>query len=115
MPSERNFALWFAALCLLIGRFRMGWLIAAAILAGLGFFAPVVLRPFNRAWFRFGLLLARFLNPIVMAILYCAAIIPIGVLGKLVGRDPLRLKIDRAAASYWIHRKDKPQSMLRQF
>ncbi len=118
-PSERSFGLWFAALCLLAGLWKFTvrplWLGAAVSLLIAALAVPTLLRPFNLLWYRFGLLLARVMNPIVMALVYGIAIVPIGLIWKLTGRDPLRLELDRAANSYWIPREDKPQSMLRQF
>jgi len=36
--------------------------------------------------------------------LYAIFILPIGLLLKLFGKDPLRLKLDQTANSYWIKR-----------
>lgn len=94
---------------------RPPWLVAGAVLAILAIAAPALLRPFNLLWHQFGLLLARVMNPVVMAAVYALAIVPIGLLWKLLGRDPLRLRLDRQTESYWVARRDKPQSMLRQF
>ncbi len=119
MPTERNFGLWFAAICATAGLWRFtvrpGWLIAAALFGVAAFGAPALLRPLNLVWHRFGLLLARIMNPIAMALVYAVAIVPIGLLWKLAGHDPLRRKLDPGAASYWIPRTAKPQSMSRQF
>ena len=118
-PTERNFGLWFAFLCLAAGLWKFTvrplWLGAAFLLLIAALAAPALLKPLNRIWYRFGLLLARVMNPIAMALVYVIAIVPIGLVWKLTRRDPLRLKLDRAAASYWIPREDKPQSMSRQF
>jgi len=40
----------------------------------------------------------------VMLIIYFLVITPIGVAMRLVGRDPMRRKLDPAAGSYWIKR-----------
>ena len=119
MPTDRSFGLWFAALCALAGLWRFtirpAWLAASAGFLVLGLFAPAVLGPLNRGWHRFGLLLARVMNPIVMAVIFAIVIVPIGLLWKLTGKDPLRRKLDPQAESYWIKRAAQPESMSRQF
>ena len=78
---------------------------------------PMLLAPFNRVWFKFGLLL-RVVNPLVMAVIYFAVVTPTGPVMRTLGKDPLRLKCDPDAQSYWIHR-DPPgperESMQNQF
>jgi hypothetical protein len=55
---------------------------------------------------------------VVMTLLYCVTIAPVGVAMKLRGKDPLRLKYDPGAPSYWILRQPPgpaPESMRNQF
>src|SRR5262245_33986152 len=91
--------------------------VAAAFLASaLLWTAP--LRLFNRAWLKLGLLLSKIVSPIVMTVLFYATVTPIGVLMRWAGKDPLRLRRDTAAASYWIPREPPgpaPESMKQQF
>jgi hypothetical protein len=91
-------------------------------LAGLGAFLVVLalvtpswLGPLNRLWFRFGLLLARVTNPIVMGILFFGVMTPMAWFVRLRGQDLLRLKRDSAAASYWIDRETAPTPLEKQF
>ena len=57
-------------------------------------------------------------NPLVMALIYFAVVTPTGLVMRALGKDPLRLKYDPDAQSYWIHR-DPPgperESMQNQF
>jgi hypothetical protein len=52
--------------------------------------------------------LYKVVNPVVMTVLYVSTIVPIGVLMRMSGKDPLRLKPRPDAASYWIER-ESPQ------
>ena len=76
------------------------------------------LAPFNRLWFRFGLVLGRIVNPVVLAVIYVAVVTPTGLVMRARGKDPLRLRRDPRAASYWIRRDPpgpEPGSMTNQF
>jgi large-conductance mechanosensitive channel len=89
-----------------------GLFLAAAL------FAPKLLRPMNRVWFKFGLLLHHIINPLVMGLLFFLTVTPVAILMRLSGKDPLRLKSAPAARSYWIPRPPSgPASttMKRQF
>lgn len=90
---------------------------AAAFLVT-GLIKPTLLGPLNQQWQRFGRLLQRITNPIIMAILFFSTITPFGLIMRLLNRDVLRLKWDRGAASYWIPRRPPgppPGSMKDQF
>ena len=126
LPSERKFGITFAIVFLAISTFmtlqgNAAWPVAAVL--ALGFlgcaaFAPYLLKPLNRLWFRFGLMLHAIVSPIVLIVLFFLVITPIGVVARLVGKDFLRLRFNKKAATYWIDRKPpgpSPQSMSNQF
>ena len=77
-----------------------------------------MLAPLNRLWLRLGVLLNRIVNPLVMGLIFFTAILPTGLLMRAWGKDPLRLRREPKAASYWIAREssDPPsESMKQQF
>jgi hypothetical protein len=124
--SNRNFGLVFAgffaivgvALPLIRGHAPCWWaLVAAALFLTLALAAPQLLAPLNRLWFRVGLALGRVVSPVVMAFVYYGVVVPIGLVMRARGKDPLRLGRSAAAASYWIEREPGPRrgSMSRQF
>jgi predicted membrane metal-binding protein len=124
--SERGFAIVFALVFVLFGLWpaigggppRAWSLLVAAVLLIAGFLAPGLLAPFNRLWFRFGLLLGRIVSPVVLAVLFFATVLPTGLMMRLFGKDILRLRLDREAESYWIPRDPpgpEPESLRRQF
>jgi hypothetical protein len=65
---------------------------------------PSILHPLNLLWLKFGLLLHRIVNPVVMTLLFYGTILPTGIVMRLMGRDLLRLKLMPDADSYWIAR-----------
>jgi hypothetical protein len=72
--------------------------------------APRLLSPLNRLWMALGRLLNRIVSPIVMMVLFLVAVVPTGIVLRLLGRDPLKLKFDRSAATYWQRRSEEQQS-----
>lgn len=91
--------------------------VAAAFLAAAYLF-PKALTPLNWGWTRFGLLLHHVMNPLIMGLLFFLTVTPVGLVMRLMGKDPLRLKFDRGAKTYWIERNPpgpEPDTMRRQF
>lgn len=110
--SERELGITFAAILSIIGFVRLyqghDWwatcLSAAVIFLFLAFFWVAPLRPINRLWYRFGLLMFHMVNPIIMGIIFFVTIFPIGLLMRILGKDQLKLKFNRGAETYWEKR-----------
>jgi hypothetical protein len=78
-------------------------LVVALLFASSTLLAPHLLTPFNRLWFRLGVLLGKVSSPIVLGFIFLFLIIPISLFMRLIGRDELRLK-KQIVESYWIDR-----------
>ncbi len=126
--SERTFGLTVGGILALVGGARVLFfaltatnvvlLGAGGVLILLGLVAPASLAQLNRLWYKLGLLLSKIVNPLVLGLMFFSTVTPIGLLLRAVGADPLRLKRDPNAKSYWIDRKPpgpSPESMKRQF
>ncbi len=125
--TDRGFGLVMAALFTIIalwpplfsgGPFRLWAIVVAATLLALALTVPRVLAPFNQAWLKFGLLMSRIVNPVVLGLMFYVVVTPFGLVMRLFGKDPLRLKRDSQATSYWIERHPpgpSPESMRNQF
>ncbi|MEM7043640.1 MAG: SxtJ family membrane protein [Pseudomonadota bacterium] len=133
--SDRGFGLTVGGILLAILLIRLGleWWRADAVTPGwfdytlggiglplviLGLIAPAILAPLNRGWTKLGLLLFKVVNPIVLGLIFLVTIVPIGLLLRLFGKDPLRLSFEPDAKSYWIERDPPgpaPDSMPQQF
>ena len=90
----------------------------AALFVAAALLRPAVLHPLNLVWLRFGLLLHRVVNPVVMALLFYGTVLPAGLVMRLMGKDLLRLKRQPDADSYWIVRQPpgpSPETMRDQF
>ena len=124
--SDRNFGFVFAgvfagvALWPLVHSHPVRWWSAAlaVVVAAIAVFSPHWLSLPNKAWSKLGLLLGAIVSPIALAIVFYGVITPIGALMRMTGKDPLRLKFDRTAPSYWIPRDPpgpKPDSLNHPF
>jgi hypothetical protein len=125
-PSDRKFGLTLGGILALIAIIKavehspwgIVWGALAAALIGFALLRPSLLTMPNHLWLKLGLLLHRIVNPVIMAVLYYGTILPVGLAMRACGKDPLHLKLDRGAASYWLPRCDeRPQSeaMRQQF
>lgn len=126
--SDRGFGLTVGGILLLIALVRawfhgLGWVQyglggIGLLLVVLGLVLPHSLSLLNRGWTRLGLIMFKVVNPIVLGLIYGLTMVPIGLLMRLTGRDPLHLAIDRAAPSYWVMREPPgpaPETMINQF
>ncbi len=133
-PSERSFGVVVGAVLIVIAGVRLGirafdgWPpsvdVVSAILIGVGgalnllaAVHPAWLRVPNRLWFKFGLLLSRIVNPVILFLIYAVCVVPIGVVMRFFGHDPLRLKRDPEAQSHWREPEPSPldEPMRQQF
>jgi len=124
--SERSFGIVFTVVFTLIGLapllsdggIRIWALAIAALFLILAFTAPKVLKPLNRAWMALGNLLHKVVSPLVLGLLFLVAVVPTGLFLRLARKDPLRLKFDRSAKTYWLDRAPPgppPGSLKNQF
>jgi hypothetical protein len=126
VSSNRSFGTVISVLFALLGlgplargRPMRGWALvvaAAFLLATLAF--PLMLAPLNRVWLRFGLVLHASISPVIMGLIFYTTVTPIGLVRRWLGKDPLRLRWDQDAVTYWIERDPPgpaPDTMSRQF
>jgi len=92
--------------------------ILSALFFLLALLAPKLLAPANSLWLKFGALLHAITSPIILGIMFYLVITPIGLIMRAMGKDLLRLKLDRECRSYWIEREPpgpEKNSLNRQF
>jgi hypothetical protein len=113
LPSERTFGFVFTGIFLIITSYLWYhdskplaiqiFLVLAVAFFACAIFMPIVLRPFNKAWYKLGLLMGRVVSPIVLGILFFILISPIAIVMRLAGRDALKLR-KQNVQSHWIDR-----------
>ncbi len=126
MGSDKSFGIVFSIVFGLIGVFpllhgdaiRLWPLIIAVAFLSAAFVKSELLKPLNIIWFKFGLLLHKVVNPLVMGLVFIIAVVPTGLIMKLIGKNMLQLKKDTTRSSYWIIREPPgpaPEDFKRQF
>lgn len=123
--SSRNFGIVFAVVFLLIaavpyvlsGKLYWWALVLGVAFGALALMKPTLLEPLNTLWFKFGLLLGAIIAPLVMMLVFFLVVTPTGLLLKVFGKDPLRLKRTKNQDTYWIVRQDTDEqaTMKNQF
>lgn len=127
LPSLRNFGLTFVFVFAVIGLWPVVrhalppryWAlgIAMAFLA-VTYLAPQFLAPLNRLWFKFGMLLHKVVNPLILGLLFLVLLTPLALVMRLYGKRFLPTNFDSNAKSYWIPREPagpEPHSIRNQF
>jgi len=109
---------------LILWRHR-GWLplpapfgVLGALLLLLAGLAPAALRPIEWAWMRLANALGWVMTRVVLGVIFLLVFTPAGLIRRLLGKDPLELRYDRGAVSYWHTRADadpSPERMEKMF
>ena len=122
ISSNRSFGIVFFAVFLIVaiyplinsGDIRIWSLVISIIFLIFGLFNSKLLTPLNQLWYKFGILLGKFISPIIMGIIFFFVVTPIGLILKIFGKDVLNLKKNNAK-SYWIKKNGPISKMRNQF
>ncbi len=72
------------------------------ILSGLT--VPMVLGPIERVWMKGARALGWVMTRLILGVLFIVIFSPAGLIMRLLGKDPMNLRIDRNKSSYWLPR-----------
>ena len=108
-------AVWLAMALVLIGGlvyYHTGslaaalwlWLPAGAVSVA-GLLRPQWMRPLYVGWICAAYPIGWTVSHLVMVVVYFAVVTPIGVIMRLLGRDPLQRRFDSTSSSYWVPRQ----------
>ena len=118
LPSNRKFGFFFALVFLIFSIYAyLKTIIIACYILGitsLVFFLIAslkadILKPLNKLWIGFGLVLGMIVSPLVMGVIFFLIFTPIGILMRMFGRDELLLQ-SKTKPSYWTKRNEDIQS-----
>ena len=120
--SEKTFGIFFATLLFLLYFYFLiknqnYWilLLFAFLLILISLKFSRFLKYPNKGWFYLGLLLGRIISPIVIFLIYFIIFTSLRLIMILFRVNSLRKNFDHKVNTYWITRKDQPNSMTRQF
>ncbi len=83
-----------------------------------GAFFPIALKPLNKVWMIFAIVLGWVMTRVILTILFYFVLTPISFIARISGKKFLELNIDKTAKSYWEKREIKeevPENYERQF
>ena len=121
--TEKSFGVVFSIVFLIVALYpiinseglRIWALVLSVIFLILAYVSPKLLSFPNKLWFKFGLLIGSIVAPLAITIVYFVAVLPTGLIMRLLGKDLIKKKIDKNLNSYWIERKEPMGSMKNQF
>lgn len=122
--QERQFGYLFAVVFTIIAFWPLWplrapnpyWLGGAGAWVAVALICPRLLAPLYKGWMKFGHALGWINARIILGLVFFVLVTPTGLVMRLFGKDPLRMRTKKSA-SYWI-RRDKPidpQSLRNQF
>ena len=76
--------------------------IVFGILAAFAILAPMLLQSVHRTWMRIGLAISKVTTPIILGIVFFLVIMPVGIVIRLAGRDPMRRNLESSADTYRV-------------
>ena len=82
------------------------WFIFAGLTAW-GLVAADSLRPVYIGWMKFALVLSRVTTPLVLGVVFVVVFVPVSLIFRMLGKDPMRRKETKLADSYKIQ-SEKP-------
>jgi Saxitoxin biosynthesis operon protein SxtJ len=121
----RDFGLLVGGIFGVIGLWPLLWrqqsprtwaMVLFAVLVLPALVAPPILAPAYRAWMKLAEVLAWINTRILLGAVFYGVVTPIGLVMRLLGRDPMHRQLDRQGESYRVGRVPRPAThMLRQF
>lgn len=73
---------------------------AAGLLAMITIIAPNWLSIPNKLWYLLGLLLQSIVSPVVLFVIFCLLIIPVGLIRKVAGKNTIKFKFNSADSNW---------------
>ena len=85
---------------------------------GLLFLAmPVLAKPFYVVWYFFGCCIGIVVSNVLLSVFYFIAVTALGLILRMVGKEPIQKKLRRDAKTYWLdaERITDPKRYYQQF
>lgn len=113
----RKFGLTLGPIIIIIGAILLWknniyypiFMIIGCVLLACGMVIPVILKPIYFIWMIFANILGWVMTRVILFWLYYLIITPIGLIGRLFGKQFIELRWDKSNASYWNYRTGKTE------
>jgi len=93
---------------------RLWALVAAGLLIGPALVVPQVLKSVYQVWMFLGHVLGWINTRIILGLIFYTVFTPLGVLMRLLKKDPMRLRSEPGVESYRVIRQSRPGSHMKQ-
>lgn len=87
---------------------RLSMAVLALLFFLLTAFKPAFYKPIVRVWMAFGHLLEKIMLPVVMLVIFACLFLPVGLLARAFGHDPLHLRPSAQDKTYWLPAETEP-------
>ncbi len=125
-PTNRDLtilALLFLGILTVIGAYQYFWkgspswyywIVVGVVLAALRLIPPLFRRLYG-LWLGFSVILGYFVSRIILVITYFVAVLPIGLMMRITGKDPMERKLDPQASTYWTKREQEEDLSIERY
>ena len=108
----RKFGLVTSAIVVVLFGLLIPWLfsfnfpkwpwIFAAVLSSWALLLPTTLKPVYNGWMKFGHIMNWINTRLILGIIFYGMVLPMGLIMRLFGKDPMRRKLDSDLGSYRV-------------
>jgi len=88
------------------------WIMTGALVLIWALIAPDSMRSLYRGWMRIAMVIGNVVNRIILAIVYFIVITPMGLVMRMMGKDPMRRELDKSVASYRVISKVRDRTHM---
>ena len=81
------------------------WIGTGAAVAAWAMLAPDSMRGLYYCWMRVAMVIGHVINTMILAVVFFIVITPMGVVMRLMGKDPMRRTLDKDMSSYRVASK----------
>ena len=78
------------------------WIGTGIVIIAWALISPDSMRGLYNGWMRVAMAIGNVINSIILAIVYFIVITPMGIVMRLMGKDPMRRTLDKNAVSYRV-------------
>jgi len=87
------------------------WVVAGLLWVS-ALFIPAVLRPVYATWMKIGHVIGWINTRIILCAIFYVLVLPMGLIMRLFGKDPMARKVDKSTPSYRIESVSAPKDRL---